>query len=315
VVGLGKRDTPLLVQALGRNAAVPAFARTGRLAYSRLIAESDIWRQEIPGRSGVMSSPFKLSSSASLDLNAQYSPDGAKIAFSSDRYGRKEIWTCTSDGTHCAQVTQFNSEAVTGTPRWSPDGKQIVFDSSVGGNANIYVVDANGGSPRRLTESRTHGGLPSWSHDGKWIYFCSAATGRREVWKVPSSGGHAVQVTRNGGYIAFDSPDSKFLYYTKTEQNAKLFRSSVDGSGETGVLSGVANRAFVVTGDQIFYERENSDHSTDIRAFSLARGEDVRMFSIPAKLFLGMSVSPDGKYVAYSQFRVKSNLMLVENFQ
>ena len=315
VVGLDRRDTPRLLQALGRNAAIPTFSQTGRLAYSRLITESDLWRQEIPNHSGAISSPVRLSGSASLDFNPQYSPDGAKIAFSSDRYGRREIWTCASDGTHCDQVTRFNTEFVTGTPRWSPDGKQIVFDSSVGGNSHIYVVNATGGSPRRMTDSQTRGLLPSWSHDGKWIYFCSAATGRREVWKVPCSGGHAVQVTRNGGYIAFDSPDSRFLYYTKTEQNAKLFRSSVDGSGETEVLAGVANRAFVVTSDRIFYERENPNHSTDIRAFSLATGKDVRLLSIPAKLFLGLSVSPDGKYLAYSQFRVKSNLMLVDNFQ
>jgi tricorn protease-like protein len=117
----------------------------------------------------------------------------------------EEIWSCGSDGTHCFQVTAFNGTFVTGTPRWSPDGKQIVFDSAAAGTIDIYAIDASGGSPRRLTGDQTHGMIPSWSRDGKWIYFASAVTGRNEIWKIPSDGGNAVQVTRNGGLVAFES--------------------------------------------------------------------------------------------------------------
>lgn len=102
----------------------------------------------------------------------------------------------------------------------SPDGKQIAFDSALAGNFDIYVVDANGGSARRVTEDRTHGSVPSWSRNGRWIYFKSRATGTHEVWKIPSGGGHAVQARRDGGLVAFESLEGNALYYTKTDENA-----------------------------------------------------------------------------------------------
>ena len=36
-----------------------------------------------------------------------------------------------------------------------------------------------------------------------------------EVWKLPTEGGKEIQVTRNGGETAFESPDGKSIYYTK----------------------------------------------------------------------------------------------------
>jgi len=48
-----------------------------------------------------------------------------------------------------------------------------------------------------------------------WIYFGSKRTGRWETWKVRADGGEVVQVTRNGGQMAFESPDGRFIYYTK----------------------------------------------------------------------------------------------------
>src|SRR5262249_1201053 len=170
------------------------------------------------------------------DANPQYSPDGSRIAVESNRSGGEEIWVCASNGGHCNQVTAFSAPFITGTPRWSPDGKQIVFDSGAAGHLDVYVVDANGGSPRRLTADSTNGIIPSWSQDGKWIYFSSQKTGRYEIWKIPSTGGAALQVTHNGGLVAFESPDGMALYFTKTDGDAKLWRSGLDGSGETEVL-------------------------------------------------------------------------------
>ena len=156
-IGIDTGDVPHPLVPLGRNAAASTVARTGRLAYSRQILQSNIWRQEIPARAGAILQSVRLTASSAVDFNAQYSPDGGRIAFSSNRSGSREIWTCASDGAQCVQVTTLNG--FTGTPRWSPDGRQIVFDSAAAGQTDVYVVDANGGSPRRLTDA-THGMIP-----------------------------------------------------------------------------------------------------------------------------------------------------------
>jgi hypothetical protein len=177
----------------------------------------------------------------------------------------------------------------------------------------VYVVDASGGSTRRLTDA-THGRIPSWSHDGRWIYFSSAVTGRNEIWKIPSAGGKAVQVTRNGGLTAFEAPDRRALFYMKTDQNAQLWRSAVDGSGETEVLDGVDSRGFVVTADRVYYFRQEPNGSFAIRRYVIATREDSQIASLAKPVFLGLSISPDGKYLIYSQRLEASNLMLVEDF-
>ena len=103
----------------------------------------------------------------------------------------------------------------TGTPRWSPDGRRIAFDARQRQDGDIYVIDADGGAPRRVTTEPSDDVVPSWSGDGRWIYFASKRTGRWEVWKVPIDGGQAVQVTKHGGFAAFESRDGRSVFYAK----------------------------------------------------------------------------------------------------
>ena len=63
--------------------------------------------------------------------------------------------------------------------------------------------------------------VPSWSNDGRWIYFASKRTGRWEVWKAPADGGQAVQVTKHGGFAAFESRDGQSVYYAKGDSMSK----------------------------------------------------------------------------------------------
>jgi hypothetical protein len=88
----------------------------------------------------------------------------------------------------------------------------------------------------------------------------------------------------------------------------------VDGAGETEVLSGVAHRGFVIAADRIYYMSQEPDGSTCIRRFMLATGVDSPIVSVSGPVFVGLSLSPDGKYLVYSQLRVAMNLMLVEDF-
>jgi dipeptidyl aminopeptidase/acylaminoacyl peptidase len=73
----------------------------------------------------------------------QFSPDGKRIAYTSDRSGNYEIWVATGDGQTPVQLTNFGG-ALTGMPRWSPDGTQIAFDSRPEGHSSIYVIGVDG---------------------------------------------------------------------------------------------------------------------------------------------------------------------------
>src|SRR5262249_58143707 len=106
------------------------------------------------------------------DTSPQFSADGTKIAFASDRSGSEEIWVCDSDGRNPHPVTAFSAPRK-GTPRWSPDGRQIAFDALADGQRDIFVVSAEGGQARRITTEPSEEVRPSWSRDGAWIYFGS----------------------------------------------------------------------------------------------------------------------------------------------
>jgi len=95
------------------------------------------------------------------------------------------------------------------------------------------VINAEGGPPRRLTTEPFENNVPSWSKDGRWIYFHSNRTG--QVWKVPAQGGQAAQVTKQGGFAAFESTDGKFLYYVKAWAGP-IWRMPVEGGEETRIL-------------------------------------------------------------------------------
>ena len=133
-----------------KNAHSLSVSRQGNLlAYEEYTFDIDLWRLEVPGSGGKPSRPVRFASSSQLECTPQFSPDGKKIAFTSERSGKYQVWVCDSDGRNLIQLT---SAEFAGTPRWSPDGRLIGYTSQTINFGSLYVVNAEGGTPRRLTE-------------------------------------------------------------------------------------------------------------------------------------------------------------------
>ena len=67
-------------------------------------------------------------SSTFLEQTPHYSPDGARVAFTSTRSGVEEIWIANRDGSDPQQVTPMGGPQCS-NPRWSPDGRTILFNA------------------------------------------------------------------------------------------------------------------------------------------------------------------------------------------
>lgn len=314
--------TPERLAVGGDNADQPSIPRKGhRLAYAQGSRSINIYRIELPGATGHTIPPTKLIGSTRTQGGPQFSPDGKSIAFGSDRSGSPEIWTCDSEGLNPIQLTSFGGPEV-GTPRWSPDGKQIAFDSHAKGDADIYVLGVEGGVPRRITSDSSDDVVPSWSKDGRWIYFSSNRSGNSQVWKVPVEGGDAVQVTKQGGFVPFESHDGKFVYYCKYSAPG-VWRVPVEGGEEMAVFNLKAGMwgNWALVNDGIYFidwvAKKDAPWEFAIEFFSFATHQ-IKQVAWLGKITIsfGLAASPDQRWILYTQVTPGDNdIMLVENFR
>jgi dipeptidyl aminopeptidase/acylaminoacyl peptidase len=305
-----------------RNLSRPAISRHGnRLVWIETSFDTNIWRMGVPGPAGPHAAPTPLIASTAVDGSPQYSPDGERIVFGSNRSGTTEVWVSDREGRNPTPLTNMGGPD-TGTPRWSPDGREIAFDSMAGSNRDIYVVSSNGGKPRRLTTEAGEDACPSWSRDGRWLYFGSSRSGSLQIWKIPPTGGPAVQVTTQGGFEGFESPDGRHFYYAKGREVAGLWRIPVDGGGESPVIDYHAAgfwRSWSVTEKGIYFVTAEVAARPVIEFFSFAASDvtpvAVLERAIPPRLW-GLAVSPDRRWILYTQIDQSSgDIMMMENFR
>src|SRR5262249_319087 len=145
-----------------KDAEWPAVSRSGdRLAYQQITGNPNVWGVALSGPGAAAGPPRRVTVSTQFDGAPQYSPDGKRIAFESDRTGMKGIWVRDADGSN-ATLLFARSGTSCGSPSWSPDGQRIAFDSIVAGNVDIYVMRSGGGNPIRLTTDVAADERPSW---------------------------------------------------------------------------------------------------------------------------------------------------------
>ncbi|MFZ1741671.1 MAG: amidohydrolase family protein [Pontixanthobacter sp.] len=124
--------------------------------------------------------PTRIAEGMAWEVQPRFSPDGSRIAFTSDRGGADNIWIMNSDGSDKQQVTKEDFRLLN-QPSWSPDGEFIVAKKhfttgrSLGtGEVWIYHVSGGGGVKLVARPNETHQkelGEPIYAPDGKSVYY------------------------------------------------------------------------------------------------------------------------------------------------
>ena len=113
---------------------------------------------------------------------------------------------------------------------------------------------------------------------------------------MPCEGGAAVPVPRNGGLVAFESPDGKWLYYIRPDDSPSLWKMAAGGGEEAQIVPLVQARTFAVTAAGIYFiapPKHGSEGSIDFISFAANAPKTLLPLTRPP--CLGLTVSPDNR--------------------
>ncbi|MFN2468165.1 MAG: hypothetical protein ABR521_08580 [Gaiellaceae bacterium] len=186
----------------------------------------------------------RLTTNEAGDFSPTWSPDGKRIAFTSDRDGNQEIYVMNADGSGAANLTR--APGIDNEPAWSPDGKEIAFASNRGGPFRLWAMRPDGSAARVLSPGpQDH--HPAWSPNGKRLAFARTAGGQIDLFVVNANGSGERRLTSEPT-IEFQpawSPDGRRILFSSDRGSdvpglLHLHTMNADGSGASRLLTGAA---------------------------------------------------------------------------
>jgi len=296
------------VRQIGFDSVRPAVSSKGKLAYGSLSIPAKLWRGDLLQPKAP---PLEFIPSSRPQYDAQYSPDGKRIVFDSLRSGPQGVWISDEGGGNLVQIS--DPRYMSGSPQWSPDGSKIAFDSISRDRWEIYVADVAERKPRRVVTNVPSTVRPNWSRDGKWIYFVSQEAGREGVYRCPASGGDATLLSRDtDAWNPLESFDGKTVYFANGPILRKMAVSGRPGT-ESEVDGSLRVSNWALAPDGIYFV--SLDAPKSVRYFDFAKQRIRTVFEANSALGYGLSASPDGRWILYSQESDPTgDIMLVDHY-
>ncbi len=266
--------------------------------------------------------PKQITFHGGVEILCEWSPDGKRILFMSNRDpggGRTDLYEVDLEGGTPRRITRDGAREAA----YSPDGTKIayvrgfndIYWDNYQGSANydIHVVDAKGGTPRRLTSTPGNERFPCWSADGKTIWFVAEENGVANFYAMPAEGGPRTAVTKYQGNdlqrpcLAYDRRTAVF------ELAGQLFTADLTAPAEKPTPlkiniesdvrnSGVEVRTITSGGEQVHVSADGRTLAFtlrgDIWTMPSAGGNARRVTQGPAN-DQWPRLSPDGQRIAY----------------
>lgn len=216
----------------------------------------------------------RITADAWDDDSPAISPDGNKIAFTSNRIGTREIFVLDLVSNTLTQMT--NSSAFEGTIDWSPDGSYIVYDVYQNNHFDLIIQSVNDQTeaPIQLTDGSTNNFQPAWSPDGSELAFVSDRSGRNSIWlaRLQNPEDRFVEVI-GSSEADFDhpvwSPDGTRLAINRHQNNNEIIMIQPhDPTVEPSVLGTGDNPVWMPDGSGVLATL-NLPNETEIVAYSV----------------------------------------------
>ena len=235
--------------------AEPAPVVNGRIAFNSSevpFGPDDIYVMNADG-----SGRTNLTNHPAEDFDADWSPDGRRLAFSRYEAGNGEVYVMNADGS--GQVNLTNHAANDLLPTWSPDGRIAFSSNRDGGDSEIVVMNADGSGQVNITNNDDSDSWGDWSPVANRIVFESDRDGDYELWVMDADGSNPTNVTNTDGASegeAVWSPDGTKIVYT-VENDVHVMNP--DGTGDVAITNTADpeySPDWSPDGTKIVYERD-----------------------------------------------------------
>jgi TolB protein len=280
----------------------------GRLVFHRNPGSHDLSDNEIFVYDIQRGLTTRLTDNAFNDWIPRWSPDGRRIAFTSNRDNDNpqnyDVWVMNADGS--APQRTIATSAWDEYSAWSPlNNGEIAISTTADDNSEIH--SGTGNNLRRLTFNAVRDEWPTWSPDGKWIAHSNYQFGKGDIYLTDVSAGVTEWLygTEGDDNQPAWSPDGRWIVFVRRDDDKDAFGElvliSADGSSPS-TLTGAyaANPAWSPDSEWIVFARGldsngngelDEKDETDLWAMERSSGTRVPLVQAP-----GVDSAPSWTY-------------------
>lgn len=153
-----------------------------------------------------------LSHGSSTDRQPVYSPDGAWVAFSSNRGGNLDLWAVSTSTGEVRRLTDDPADD------WDPalidGGSRIMWSTNRTGHFECWVADFDGGNALQLTDDGVDAENPTAAAGGNWVVYASTNPAHSGIWKIRLDGTDATLLLAGTLNLPEVSPDGQYTLYS-----------------------------------------------------------------------------------------------------
>ena len=197
----------------------PRISPDGRRVAVVIGDPGDIWIYDVarPVRT-------RLTFAPGSDTAPTWSPDGTRVAFSSQRSGDGDLYARTASGAGADELLS-SSKVFKVANSWSPDGRYIVYTATPekpGSKADLWLLSLPDRKASPLAHTEFDEVAGAFSPDGRWLAYASNESARFEIyvkpfpepggkWQVSTAGGLEPRWRRDGKELFYLAPDGKVM--------------------------------------------------------------------------------------------------------